>query len=249
MPLSSVLYDPPHSLQEQAYQPRELLHGTVNVDGTGIAWWHGDDARPRRYVTAATPWADPNLPDLASRLTGHTVLAAVRGATPGIGFGADMVAPFVHDRFAFAHNGWIGAFRGTVGAALVRTLPDDLLAGLMAMSDSTVLFRSVLAHHRQFQDLRQAVTEALRQVASVCAAADQPATLNVVVCDGTETVATRVSWQLPGNSLYLQRGDHHVAIASEPLDADGWAPVPDGSLVHVRDGFVTTTPLTLEPVA
>jgi glutamine amidotransferase len=37
-PLSALLYDPPHSLERRAYQPRELIHGAVNVDGTGVAW-------------------------------------------------------------------------------------------------------------------------------------------------------------------------------------------------------------------
>lgn len=248
LPLSALLYDPPHALSEQAWQPREQHHGNVNVDGTGVAWWPGDDPTPLRYVTTSPPWADPNLPALAARLTGRTVLAAVRGATPGIGFGPDLVAPFVRDGLAFTHNGWIGGFRSDVAPTLVRALPDDLLGATVALSDSTVVFHLVLAHHRQHDDLPRAVADALRQVAAACRAAGQPATLNVVVTDGAQAVATRASCGLAGNSLYVRTRDTgRLDIASEPLDDDGWDPVPDDALVHVHDGTPTTTALTLEP--
>ena len=36
-PLSSLLYDPPRSLEVLAYDPREQQSGHVNVDGTGVA--------------------------------------------------------------------------------------------------------------------------------------------------------------------------------------------------------------------
>lgn len=249
VPLSVLLYEPTHALAEQAWGPREQQHGHVNVDGTGVVWWRTDDPAPLRYVTTATPWADPNLPDLAPRLTGHTVLAAVRGATPGLGFGPDMVAPFLQDGLAFTHNGWIGGFRDDVAPGLLRALPDDLLGTSVALSDSTVLFRTVLAHHRRHGDLSRAVTGALHDVAAACRAAGQPATLNVVLTDGHDTVATRTSYGAAGNSLYLRalRGTGRVDIASEPLDDDGWEPVPDDSLVLVRDDTVMTTTLTLEP--
>lgn len=247
-PLSALLYDPPHALSEQAWAPVEQQHGNVNVDGTGVAWWHGDDPAPLRYVTLAPPWADANLPSLAGRLTGRTILAAVRGATPGIGFGTDLVAPFVRDGLAFTHNGWIGGFREQVAPTLLRALPDDLVAASSAVSDSTVLFATVLAHRRRHDgELVPAVTGALRAVAAACRTARQTATLNVVVTDGTETVATRISCGLPGNSLHLHRRSDRVDIASEPLDADGWESVPDDTLLHVLDLTVTARPLTLEP--
>ncbi|HEX9888931.1 MAG TPA: hypothetical protein VGA69_05605, partial [Nitriliruptorales bacterium] len=114
-PLSTLLYDPPRSLQVLSYQPRELLYGSVNVDGTGIAWWDEIDQPPLRYVTASPPWSDPNLASLAPRLTGRVQLAAVRGATPDIPFGPANVAPFAHDGVAFVHNGWVGEFRRGTG--------------------------------------------------------------------------------------------------------------------------------------
>ena len=54
--LSTLLYDPPRSLEVLAHSPRELTHGVVNVDGTGVAWWPDRDEPPLRYVTERTPW-------------------------------------------------------------------------------------------------------------------------------------------------------------------------------------------------
>ena len=63
--LSAVLYDPPHSLERQAYRPNELVHGTVNVDSTGVAWGGTTKARnrsatcPRRRpgeIPTCRPW-------------------------------------------------------------------------------------------------------------------------------------------------------------------------------------------------
>lgn len=247
----------PHGLEVQSYAPRQQQHGNVNVDGTGIAWWPGDgDPTPLRYATLAPPWSDPNLPALAARLTAGTVLAAVRGATPGIGHGADLVAPFVVGDLAVAHNGWLGGFRTGVAATLLRELPDDLLSGLPAVSDSRVLALLIAAHRRRGADLATAVELALVDAVVACRAASQPATLNLAVTDGSEAVAVRGSLDLPGNSLWVATGapgwDGCTVVASEPLDhadpgsAPGWTSVPDATLVHVeRTGAVATRPLTL----
>lgn len=261
------LFTAPHGLERQAYAPREQQHGNVNVDGTGVAWWPGhapgesatgDDAghpgdgtgdEPLRYASLAPPWADPNLASLGPRLHARVALAAVRGATPGVGHGIEHVAPFVLGDLAIAHNGWIGGFRDGIAATLLRALPDDLVTTLPAVNDSRLLACAVVAHRRAGADLATAVAAACRDAGRVVLAAGQPATLNLVATDGREAVATRWSVGLPGNSLYV--AEHAAAwpgavvIASEPLDAGepatatpGWTAVPDGSLVHVLGGRV-----------
>lgn len=176
VPLSALLYDPPHSLDRQAYAPREMLSGHVNVDGTGVAWWPPADpggtgstgeagdtrgtgstretgeagetgqTEPLRYVSERPPWSDPNLPTLAPRLRGRMQIAAVRSATPGVPFGPATVAPFTHGRLAGAHNGWLGRFRERTGRVLAERLPDDLHARLEAFSDSVLVFLTVVKH-------------------------------------------------------------------------------------------------------
>lgn len=248
------LVDAPHGLGRQAYDPRELQHGTVNVDGTGLVWWRDGDPVPLRYATTRPPWADANLAALAPRLTGHTIVGAVRGGTPGVGYGDDHVGPFVLGGLAVAHNGWIGGFRERAAARLLRRLPDDLLAQLPVVNDSRLIAALVVAHHRAGASLTGAVRLTLAEVAEVVRELGEAATLNLAVADGTQVVASRASVDLPGNSLYV--ADHlpswsgAVVIASEPLDGPGdpsWTAVPDGCLVHLtwsqERPEVTTVPL------
>lgn len=246
-PLAATLYDPPRSLQVLAYQPRELLHGTVNVDGTGVAWWPegGRAEPPLRYVTPSPPWSDPNLPDLARRLTAVTSLAAVRGATPGIPYGAGAVAPFVRGRLAFAHNGWIGGFRGALGRELVAELADDRFADLTVASDSLALFLTITQAADTGSDLGTALRTSLGRVAKIVLAADQQATLNVALSDGTTSFVTRTSVGERCNSLYVHQAPDAVVVASEPLDEGDWQPVPEHHLVRVTAGTAALEPLDL----
>lgn len=239
--LSSLLYDPPHSLQHAAYAPREMLSGHVNVDGTGVAWWDPGSSEPLRYVTDQPPWADPNLPGLAHRLRSGTILAAVRSATPGIGFGPANVAPFVDGGLAGVHNGWIGGFRGGVGRNLVGLLNEDRFGRLDAMNDSLVLF-SLVAQALEVEpgtSLGDAVTETLDSVAKQVLAAGERAALNLVVATADSIVAARTSAGFGLNSLYVRREGGASWIASEPLDdSAGWAPVEAHHLaVITRDGI------------
>lgn len=250
-PLAVTLFDPPRSLTALAKQPRELVRGTVNVDGTGVAWWPEAGEPPLRYATPRPPWSDPNLPGLAPRLTAPVHLAAVRSATPGIPFGAPAVAPFVAEGLAFAHNGWIDGFRGTVGRRLLERLPDDAFRVATEIgSDSRAVFGAVLARRDGAGGLREATAAALRGVAEVVAAAGSRAALNVAVCDGTEGVVTRASVHDEHNSLYVleDAGAFEGArvVSSEPLDpALDWTPVPPDRLVHVTREGVEVLELTL----
>lgn len=226
-PLSWLLYDSEHSLEHQSYRPNEMVHGTVNVDGSGIAWWNDSDPEPLRYVTDRSLWADPNLPDLARRLTSGAQIAAVRSATPGLAFGPSSVAPFTFERWAFAHNGQVGGFRGSVGRALLDELPDDLYEHYTVVNDSLAIFLTAVGIARRTGNLGEAVAEAVQRVISLCKKADTTATLNVMMSDGSELVATRMSHDNPFNSLYVGDG----LIASEPLEQGDWTAVPEESLV------------------
>lgn len=247
--LGSLIYDPPHSLQRAAYEPKELLRGRVNVDGTGVAWWEQEVGEPLRYVTIQPPWADPNLPGLAKRLKGSTVLAAVRSATPGMGFGTSNVAPFVGEGFAAVHNGWIGGFTSGVGRRLLSSLDDTRFGRLDAMNDSLALFSLVLQEmgDRPSASLADAVAGVLQTVTKKVVAAGEAATLNLVVASAGQIVATRTSANFDVNSLYTRQSDEGVWLASEPLDPDEtWAALPKGSLSVLGPEGITTRPLEHE---
>ncbi len=254
-PLSTLLYDGEHSLYHQAYQPREMLHATVNVDGTGVVWWPDDvppgDA-PLRYVTAQTPWADTNLVALAPRLRARLMIAAVRAASPGIPYGLGQVAPFAYEHLAFSHNGWLGGFRKGTGRELAERLPADLYGAMEAVSDSIVVFKTFIKHLRAGADneLRPALQATLDEVIEVMRRAGEAATLNLVVSDGDRIVASRLSFGERHNSLYVLSGSEHhpdaLVLASEPLDDDpAWWPVPAGHTVTLTPEGAETTPLDL----
>ncbi len=250
LPLATLLYDPPHSLERQAYAPREQPANAVNVDGTGIAWWADDAVAALRYAGDSPPWSDPNLPALAPRLRSTRQIAAVRWATPGIPYGPDLTAPFTRERLAFAHNGWIGGFRTRTARPLLDRLPDHLYAAHTAASDSLALFLTVVAAWERHRDagLVGAVRAGLADVVTACRETAVGARLNVLAGDGERIVAVRTSLAEPCNSLYVlehgERWPRARLVASEPLDEDpGWAEVPEHTVVELTAQALTTTPL------
>lgn len=244
-PLADVLIDAPRSLSEQAFAPRQQIHGHVNVDGTGAAWWWPDDPEPVRYRTAHPPWADVNLPGLAARITATRFLAAVRGATPGVGLGPTFAHPFASGRLAGTHNGWIGAWRERTARPLIADLPDALFAELDGLSDSHVLFLHAVAAHGEGADLGDAALAACDRIAAECARAGTTATLNLLIGDGERFAATRLSaGDAPVNSLWaLEDGaawPDAVLLASEPLDDDrAWREIPAGTVAVAGPDGVT----------
>ena len=244
VPISSLLFDSDHSLEHQAYAPRELLSGTVNVDGTGVAWWDAPQRAPGRYVTETAPWADANLGPLSRRIQASHFLGAVRSATPGLGFGSANVAPFTSGVFAGAHNGWIGGFRGALGKHLVGELSNERFGELATINDSKVLFLLAVDKVMQGAPLRVALAETLRRVGDRVRAADESAPLNLVIGDGETFVATRHTVGGRANSLYWRSTGDSTVIASEPHD-DGadWKAVPEDHLIEITSDDITVLPI------
>ncbi len=245
VPLSTLLYDPPHSLSRQAWEPREMLYGNVNLDGTGVAWWpDGDAAEPLRYVTPSAPWNDANLPHLASRLTARVAIAAVRSATPGIPFGPGNVAPFTIGDLALTHNGFVQGFRQGMGRKLLARLSDRAFDAYDAVSDSLTLGLLVRDQLDEGAGLGEALARTIGIVAEVLEGSGHGATLNLLASDGRVLAATRASIGLGQNSLYVSETPQGIRIASEALDEDGsWHGVPAQTLVEICDGRLDLRPL------
>lgn len=234
--LSTLLFDADWSLYEQAYRPKYMRHGTINVDGTGLCWWAAGEPEPLRYVTTAPPWADVNLSALTPRLSSRLQLQAVRSATIGNPFSQNNVSPFVRDGVGFTHNGWIGGFRTGVGRTLSQRLPDHLYNALDAVSDSLLYFHTVLKHREQApgDGLAGAIVAAAEEITSVVRASGERAVLNVLAATSDELVAFSAGADVAPNTLYVddtgQRYRDAAVVASEPLDDDErWRPVPSGS--------------------
>ena len=250
--LAQLLFERKYSLEEQAYAPREMVHGRLNVDGTGVAWWRDEDPQPLRYTTTAPPWADPNLVALSRRLAGHTVLATVRSATIGIPTALATTLPFELDGVVGSHNGFLRKFREATAARCLAKLPEALVGEFEGLSDSLAVFLLAAAAWREDPDLTLtgALIGAVGTAARICADADADCSLNVVLAAENEIVAARFARGVEPNSLYLRDTlDEGTGawLASEPLDDEpGWTPVAPDHLVRMTPSATTITPLQIE---
>lgn len=235
--LASVVLDPPHCLKRQAFAPRHQRVGTVNADGFGVGWYdHARRPEPARYRTARPIWSDRSFESMAGLVTAPAFVAAVRDATPPSPVEETGSQPFTAGPWLFAHNGKVDGWSvdPKVKVGLWRGLSGERAAGLEGGADSEVLF--ALALDRLDEGATPA--EALAAVIEV-ASAVAPSKLNLLLTDGRRVTATAC-----GDSLFVREGPDSVVVASEPYDDDAaWQPVPQGSMVEARPGWVSTVTL------
>ena len=167
VPLSSLLYDPPHALAHQSWAPRDMRGGgTINADGFGVGWYTA--AGPVRYRRATPLWSDATLPGLAATTGAGAVLAAVRSATAGMPVVETAAAPFTDGTWLFSHNGVVAGWPDAV-AKLATTLSAADLLTLDAPTDSALLWALVRDRLRRGARPADAIAGT---VAEVAAAAD-----------------------------------------------------------------------------
>ena len=231
--LRELVSQGPHSLVVQSYRPRKMTSGTVNADGFGAALWLDDSVpEPALYRTGAPIWADPNLGWMGDRLRVRAALAAVRSATPGIGYELPNVQPFVRGRIAFVHNGFIEGFRHGPQRRIRERLGKAAYESIAGSSDSEHLFALVLdALDKGAGSLGEALRRGLRALGEVCESERRKAVATVVLSDGAELVGCRWAHGALPATLSLARfpvagegasalGVRSVGfcVASEPID-------------------------------
>ncbi|MDP1820167.1 MAG: ergothioneine biosynthesis protein EgtC [Acidimicrobiales bacterium] len=225
--LSSLLYEPPHSLERQSWRPQHQREGAMNADGWGVGWW--DPARraePARYRTAAPMWTDRSFRSVAELVHAGAIVAATRSATPPSPVVSTGNAPFVSGPWLFSLNGFVTGFRGPIGEHLRRAVSEERSVGIEGSADTEVLFALVLDQLDAGVPPPTALTKVTTDVLDATRGR-----LNFLLCDGHTLTATA-----SGNSLFTLRGaglaDGGVVVASEPLDDHpAWEPVADGSVV------------------
>lgn len=236
-----------HSLYEQSWRPREMLHGSVNADGWGVAWYPGrsgaPEAGPVRLAGTRPIWQEEGLEALLAGLRSRTIMAAIRNATPGIPPQESGVAPLVLERWAFVLNGFVEDFRARFMRPLRRDLPDDLYGRLRGTSDTETLFLLAVSALRRGASPGDALVEVVERVRSEVEARGGEAQLTLALTDGGSAAGVRTSTVDDTNSLYLCRGPAAATggtvLASEPLDDHDWSPVEPHTLVEVDgDGEV-----------
>ena len=232
--LRSVLTDPPHSLQAQAWAPRRQRHGVVNADGFGVGWYADGDPVPARYRRARPIWSDPSFTDLARVTRSRAVLAAVRSATSGTDPGEAAAAPYAAGRWLFSHNGALSGWP-EAGARLAAGLPPADVLAVEARCDSAVIWAVVLRRLRSGSGLAAALDGTVRELAD----RQLRGRFNFLLTDG-ETIAATAA----GDTLCYRSGPAGLVVASEPDDDEpGWVDVPDQSVVAARPGSVIVRPI------
>ena len=233
--LGEIVSAPAHSLAVQSYRPREMQSGTVNADGYGAALWL-DDGRPEPalYRTAAPIWADPNQGWMNERLVVRSAIAAVRSATPGIGYELANVQPFASGRLAFTHNGFVTDFRHGPQRLMREGLGREAYESIAGSSDSEHLFALVLDAQG---DLPDRVRQAVLRLDGICAELQRTAAATLLLGDGEQLVGVRWARGLQPATLYSGGVADGLCLASEPFDARGqWREVPPGQIAVVRPG-------------
>ena len=258
--LAELVLDPPHSLAVQSYAPNDMRGGgTVNVDGFGVGWFadgpapvggSGQAADPlagpqepavdsavapvRRYRRPVPIWQDAPFAELAHATTAGGVLAAVRGATPGMPVAEAACAPFTDGQWLFSLNGVIAGWPDTA-LDLVEAIPRRDLLTIQVMMDATLLW--ALLRQRLAASTDPAV--ALGDLVAEVLVAAPGSRLTTLLTDGRQLYGTTVT-----HSLWSRSAAAQVLLASEPFDDDpAWQPIPDGQLVVADRHGVRYRPL------
>lgn len=237
VPLTRLLFDPPHGLEHQSWAPRDMRGGgTINADGFGLGWFPpAGPAQPVVYRSARPLWSDSALPALAAATASGAVLAAVRSATVGMPVTEAAAAPFHDGPWLFSHNGKVTGWPDSV-TGVAAGLPVRDLITLDAPTDSALLWALVRSRLRAGGTL----ADALSPVVDLVAAAAPGSRLNLLLTDGRSVAAVTY-----GHALSVRAGGGAVLVASEPLDDDpAWRAVPEHSLlvadpsaVHISEGI------------
>jgi glutamine amidotransferase len=232
--LHDLLYAPEHSLETQAYAPRRSRACVLNADGFGAGWY--DDARdaPVRYRRVQPMWTDLSFADVADVIRTRCAVAAVRSATVGFPIDESCAQPFTDGTRLFSHNGLVQGFPAV--ESKLRELAGDLspVPDARAPVDSALLFALAAGAWRSGGSLGDGLAHAVRTVTPLAAGR-----YNLLAGDGTRLAAT--TW---GDTLFVQRLDEGIVLASEPYDDEpGWEEVPDRSLVTAGPGGVGISPL------
>ncbi|MCB9851873.1 MAG: class II glutamine amidotransferase [Phycisphaerales bacterium] len=259
--LHSLLVEPCNSLIHQSfhsYESREPLNG----DGFGIAWYVPRlEQQPGQFRSTSPAWSNRNLTSLSRVTDSECILAHVRAASSGLAISEENCHPFVMSRYAFMHNGEVGAFR-RVRRHIIEALSDRAFNAIRGTTDSEHVFAMLLdelrfaEHEAELNDLVEAVRRTIRRIEAIVRthAGDQPSYLNFAVTDGHRAVVSRyvshgrtdaASLHYSVGSRYechrracrmvpADPGDHAVIVSSEPLSRDGvWRDVPVNHLVAV----------------
>jgi len=239
--LQKLIEQPDHSPIVQSYQPREMTSGLLNADGFGIGWYHPQQiTEPFTYKNTIPIWNDTNLTQLNRYVESNCVLVNVRSATPGQGLDLSNCQPFTSGSIMAIHNGFIENFRKSLYRPIRNQLNDQFYQGINGTTDSEHIFALLLHNLKICSELTlvEVLQKTLIMLIDLAREYDVRASLNLIISDGKQLVASRASSHAPAPSLYWlpQSSDfpNAVVIASEPICQDSnWIGMPERSILSI----------------
>jgi len=261
--ISSLVTEPEHSIIHQSYHAKERTE-PLNGDGFGIGWYAPQfcDA-PALFKEVSPAWSNENLKDISRVTRSNCIFAHVRAATIGGQSSRFNCHPFSWRNYLFMHNGSVFGFE-RIRRLLRKGLSDeayDLIKGNTDTEHIFALFVDLIKsiENPTSEQLARAVMEAISRIETLKeqAGLDIPSTMNLVLSDGQQMVATRyVSEGEESNSLYAIRGSRFfsekgkcrisegsdaVLVVSEPLNnSSRWEKVANNHLIAVdREKSIT----------
>ncbi len=241
--LEDIVTAPCHSLIAQSHNALEARTPT-NGDGFGIAWY-GEREEPGLYRDILPAWSDPNLKSLCRQIRSGLFLAHVRASTGGATSRANC-HPFIAGRWAFMHNGQIGAFE-RLRRHLEAGLSDAAYERIDGATDSELFF-ALMSEEGLDDDPQGATERAARRVveAALRAGVEPSLKLTAAFSDGTALHAVRYATDAVAPTLYMAefRKSGGRCIVSEPFDREGpnWQAIPPASFVTISGTGVGIRP-------
>lgn len=237
--LAEFLLEPEHSLVKQSWAPREMLEGTINADGYGIAWLSNNI--PCLYKNVLPIWSDTNLESLGRSLNSPLWLANVRSATPGQGVNEANTQPFIKENMIFTHNGCFKPFDKSIKSRLLEYLSNDVKTEIKGDSDSLYLFALLQQQLLKEDNISNAIIKMMQDLKTVCGN-NVSALLNIIISDGVSLYACRHAINNTSPSLYYSLNQDNVKIASEPLNnTDDWISFAEHSLISFNTSGIIKT--------
>lgn len=249
--LSALLLEPSHSLLHQSYAPREMTSGALNADGWGVGWFAPDLSASPGVLKGTQPiWSDENASTASRAIASDTIVAVVRGATPGLGVSQMNTPPFVWEESLLVHNGRCWPWSAALVRAFRRHLDEDDEAGLRGTTDTEMLGALWRAELRSASagDPARALRKVLKLASALAHDLGGGLSANMIIVRRGALVASRFASHGPAPSLYFRSEAFGyrdgTVLASEPLEeSQAWQEVPPSSLVQVDAHGIRVEPL------
>ncbi len=237
--LKHIVFDTNHSLEKQAWQPRELREAKLNADGFGFGWYN-DGGQAARYRQSIPIWGDANLGDFCQSLHRSLWLCYIRSATTGLGTSLENTQPFFHQSWQFLHNGYINSFNDVIRKKIRQLLHHEIESCIHGSTDSEYLFALIIHCYLKSNDMIKAIKESFQYLKKWLG--KERALLNILLSDGVQIIATSHAINGECPTLYYGKNiegfpKHSQLLVSEPLNDDThWQPVHSHSLIKLRPG-------------